>query len=195
MESRASITREALADLPIRRYEGEIGLVATPQDLERAVADLRAETLVGLDTETRPAFVSGQSYPPSLAQVATARTVWLFQLQRVDCSQALTELLTAPGIVKAGVNLAEDLRQLKKLFAFEERNTVDLGLVARRNGAGQTGLRNLAGLYLGYRIPKGKRTSNWAAAKLTREQIGYAAMDAWACRELYLQFRSLGLAQ
>lgn len=195
MESRASITREALADLPIRRYEGEIGLVATPQDLERALADLRAETLVGLDTETRPAFVSGQSYPPSLAQVATARTVWLFQLQRVDCSQALTELLTAPGIVKAGVNLAEDLRQLKKLFAFEERNTVDLGLVARRNGAGQTGLRNLAGLYLGYRIPKGKRTSNWAAAKLTREQIGYAAMDAWACRELYLQFRSLGLAQ
>lgn len=189
-----NISREALADLPIRRYDGEIHLVAAPQDLERALADLRNETVVGLDTETRPAFVSGQSYPPSLAQLATARAVWIFQLQRVDCSEVLREVLVSTQ-VKAGVNLAEDLRQLQKLFPFEPQNTVDLGVAARQAGNGQTGLRNLAGLYLGFRIPKGKRTSNWAAARLTPEQIGYAAMDAWACRELYLHFRSQGLVR
>jgi ribonuclease D len=189
-----NISREALADLPIRRYEGEVGLVAAPPDLERALADLRSEAVIGLDTETRPAFVSGQSYAPSLAQVATARTVWIFQLQRVDCSQVLTEMLTSSR-VKAGVNLAEDLRQLQKLFAFEPQNIVDLGVAAKRAGAGQTGLRNLAGMYLGFRIPKGKRTSNWAAPRLSPEQISYAAMDAWACRELYLHFRRLGLVQ
>lgn len=189
------ITREALAELPIRRYEGDIGLVAAPPDLERALADIRQETVVGLDTETRPAFVKGQSYLPCLVQVATARTVWIFQLRQVDCSAALIELLQAPGIVKAGVGLADDLRQLKKVFPFEEASAVDVGSIARRNGAEQTGLRNLAGIYLGFRIPKGKRTSNWAAPRLTREQIGYAAMDAWASRQLYVHFQRLGLLQ
>ena len=31
--------------------------------------------------------------------------------------------------------------------------------------------------------------------RLSPEQISYAAMDAWACRELYLQFQRLGLVQ
>jgi ribonuclease D len=63
---------------------------------------------------------------------------------------------------------------------------VDVGTLAKRRGVEQTGLRNLAGIVLGFRIPKGRRTSNWAAARLTRQQIAYAAMDAWAARALYL---------
>jgi len=52
---------------------------------------------------------------------------------------------------------------------------------------------NLAGILLSFRIPKGTKTSNWAARELSSAQITYAATDAWACRELYLRFRSLGL--
>ncbi len=44
---------------------------------------------------------------------------------------------------------------------------LDLGLVARRSGLGQTGVRNLAGMLLGFRIPKGTKTSNWAAPQLS----------------------------
>ena len=54
-------------------------------------------------------------------------------------------------------------------------------------------MRNLAGLLLGFRIPKGTKTSNWARHTLTEQQIVYAATDAWACRELYLRFEELGL--
>jgi ribonuclease D len=72
-------------------------------------------------------------------------------------------------------------------------NVLDLGVVARRRGLGQTGVRNLAGMFLGFRIPKGNRTSNWAAPRLTAAQITYAATDAWASRELYLRFETLGL--
>ena len=44
-----------------------------------------------------------------------------------------------------------------------------------------------------YRIvPKGAKTTNWAAARLTSQQLLYAATDAWVCRELYLRFRELG---
>ena len=48
-----SISREDMAKLPIRRYEGRICLVATPGDLEEARADLKEETIVGFDTEKR----------------------------------------------------------------------------------------------------------------------------------------------
>ncbi|NTV94995.1 MAG: 3'-5' exonuclease domain-containing protein 2 [Thiobacillus sp.] len=157
------------------------------------MADIRRETVVGLDTETRPAFRKGESYPPSLVQVATAGAVYLFPVQRLDCAAALAELLAAPGIVKAGVALAHDLRQLGQVFPIAPQSVLDLGKVARRHGIEQTGLRNLAGLYLGFRIAKGNRTSNWAAPRLTPAQIGYAATDAWASRELYLRFRQLGL--
>ena len=54
-------------------------------------------------------------------------------------------------------------------------------------------MRNLAGILLGFRIPKGTKTSNWAVRELSHAQIAYAATDAWACRELYLKFRALGL--
>ncbi len=188
-----SISKEDLANLPIRRYEGRVSLVETPQALEQARADLRQERVVGLDTETRPSFRKGEVHLPCLVQAATAQAVYLFQLSRLDVFPALVELLAKPQIIKTGVGLAHDLRQLKLVFPFTVENVLDLGVVARRRGLGQTGVRNLAGMLLGFRIPKGNRTSNWAAPRLTPAQINYAATDAWACRELYLRFDSLGL--
>ena len=188
-----AITKEELAALPIRRYDGEVSLAATPGELERAMEEIRAEPVAGLDTETRPAFRKGESYLPSLIQVATARRVHLFQLSRLDCSAAAAELLGSPAIVKAGIGLAYDLGQLKRLFPFDAAAVVDLGEVARRHGLQQSGVRNLAGLFLGFRIPKGAQTSNWAAPHLSEQQLRYAATDAWACRELYLRFEQLGM--
>lgn len=188
-----AISREQIAGLPIRRYDGEVRLVATPAELERAMDDIRAEGVAGFDTETRPAFTKGESHLPCLIQVATARRVHLFQLSRLDCSAAAAELLGSPAIVKTGVGLKYDLGQLKLLFPFDAASVLDLGAVAKRHGLEQSGVRNLAGIFLGFRIPKGTRTSNWAAPRLSAQQIGYAATDAWACRELYLRFQGLGM--
>jgi ribonuclease D len=188
-----SISREDMAKLPIRRYGGRVCVVATPQDLEEARSDLLAEAVVGLDTETRPAFRKGESHLPCLVQAATARAVYLFQLRRPEVFPVLAKLLSEPRIVKAGVSLKDDLRALKQVFAFAEKNMLDLGDLARSSGLGQSGVRNLAGILLGFRIPKGTKTSNWAARELSAAQITYAATDAWACRELYLRFQSLGL--
>lgn len=187
------ISKEALNELPVRRYDGKVRLITTVPELEQARADLRQEAIVGLDTETRPSFRKGEVYLPCLVQAATARAVYLFQLSRVDVIPVINELLASPQAVKAGVGLAHDLRQLKQVFPFEVENVVDLGVVARRQGLGQSGVRNLAGMLLGFRIPKGNRTSNWAAPQLTPAQIAFAATDAWACRELYLEFAKRGL--
>lgn len=192
-EIRRTITRDEVNALPIRRYEGEVRLVAAPAELGRALEDIGEETVVGFDTETRPSFHVGEVYLPCLAQVATGRAVYLFQLQRQDFSAPIAEMLSRDRIVKAGVSVADDLKNLKKLFEFQENSVIDLGTVARRHGARQTGVRSLAAMFLGFRIPKGTTTSNWAAARLSPQQVTYAATDAWACRELYLCFKKLGM--
>src|SRR5512147_725131 len=103
------ISREAMAGLPVRRYEGEVVLVQTRAHLERAVADIHAERVVGWDTETRPAFRPGESYLPSLVQMATARTVYLFQLPKMDVSGEVAGFFGAEAILKVGISVKDDL--------------------------------------------------------------------------------------
>ena len=188
-----AISRDNLNELPVRRYEGPVSFVDTPALLHAALTDIRGERVAGFDTETRPAFRKGESYLPSIVQVATARQVYIFPLRYPDTHGVLGELLAAPHTAKAGVALAYDLRTLKQVFPFTERHMLDLGQIAKRRGYEQTGVRNLAGLFLGYRIPKGAKTTNWSAPQLTAAQIVYAATDAWVSRELYLKFEAEGM--
>lgn len=192
-QSPKSISREALNVLPVQRYEGPIHFVDTPALLHAARIDILGERAAGFDTETRPAFSKGESYLPSIVQVATANGVHIFPLRYTDTHGLLGEMLGAQNIAKIGVALAYDLRTLKQVFPFHERHIVDLGIIAKRHGYEQTGVRNLAGLLMGYRIPKGAKTTNWSAPHLTPAQIAYAATDAWVCRELYLKFETTGM--
>ncbi len=192
-EAAQMISREEMIELPVRRYDGAVHLLETPSDFERALQDLRRESVIGFDTETRPAFRRGESYLPSLVQFATADAVYLVQVQQGDYSDAMREIFSSEKMIKVGVSVRDDLRNLKNLFEFEENAVVDLGKIAKRHGLKQTGVRNLAGIFLGVRIPKGAKTTNWAARRLKPQQITYAATDAWACRELYLRFKQLNL--
>jgi ribonuclease D len=192
-ETARMITREEMSELPVRRYDGPVHLLTAPSELEGALQDLRRENVIGFDTETRPAFRRGESYLPSLVQFATAQAVYLVQVQQGDYSVSMREVFSSGTIVKAGVSVKDDLSNLKNLFEFDENAVVDLGKIAKRHGLKQTGVRNLAGIFLGVRIPKGAKTTNWAARRLTPQQITYAATDAWVCRELYLRFKQLNL--
>ena len=185
------ISREEMNQLPIRRYEGSVYVVARHPDLQHAMRDILQESVVGFDTEARPAFSPGESYPPSLVQFATASAVYLLQVQQQDLHGAMAEVLSSQKIIKVGVSVTDDIRNLKNLLEFDERSVVDLGKVAKRHGLKQTGVRNLAGIFLRARIPKGAKTTNWAVRRLTPQQIAYAATDAWACRALYLRFKEL----
>jgi len=191
---RTSIAHDELMALPVLRYGGSIRVVATDADLRHALHELRRERVLGFDTESRPTFRKGQAaHPPCLVQLAGQHTVYLFQLQQLDCSAALSTLLGNAHIVKTGVALSRDLLELRRLFPCEGANLLDLGDVAKKHGYKQTGVRNLTGLFLDGRITKGAQTSNWAQPKLSESQLRYAATDAWVCRELYLRFEKLGL--
>lgn len=179
------MTKEEINACPMRRWEGKVQVVRTPEDMPEAVAQLGREHTLGFDTETRPAYKKGESYLPSLLQLATHSKVFIFQLKHLGLPKELHNLLADPTIVKAGVALDFDVRELKKLSCFKPGGFVDLGNLAKEKGIKNHGLRGLAAVLLGFRISKGARTSNWANDTLTKSQINYAATDAWVGRELY----------
>jgi ribonuclease D len=189
---KTSITKDELAALPLCTYQGPIVLVSTSDDLQRAREDLQRTNVVGLDTETPPAFRVGESHLPALVQVATSQAVYLFRLKQPGPEgrdQVLKDLFENEALVKTGIGLADDFRTLKARFDFKEKNVVDLASLARKRELEQTGVRNLAGMLLGFRISKGQKITNWGRRELTQRQIVYAATDAWVCLELYRYFQ------
>jgi len=183
--------KEDINALPIRAYTGQVHVVDDPKQVHDAVKRLRRDRVLGFDTETRPAFQRGQSYLPALIQMASAEAVWLFHLRRIEYPNDLWALLEDEAILKVGVSLAYDVKQLQLLDAFESGGFLDLTEISAPLGYKSAGLRNLAANLLGFRISKGPKTSNWEREPLTEAQITYAATDAWVGRELYLKLHAL----
>ena len=181
------MTKEEINNCPIRKWNGPVHVIRSNKRMTNAVEQLSRETILGFDTETRPAFKKGQKYLPSLLQLAGENSVYLFQLKHLGLQEPLIKILADPAVIKAGVSLAHDLRELKQLTPFMQAGFVGLGKMSKEKGIKNHGLRGLAAVVLGLRISKSAQTTNWAKDELTRSQIRYAATDAWVGRELYLQ--------
>lgn len=179
--------------MPLFRYEGPVHLVRSLADLKAAMPFLLAEDILGFDTETRPSFRKGKQNSPSLIQLATSDSVFLIQLSWIPLTQALTDIFADSTVVKAGVAVAEDMRELKKLFHFTPAGLADVGEYAKANGMSSHGLRTLAANLFGLRISKGPQCSNWSLKMLSQRQIIYAATDAWISRNIYIKMQDLGL--
>ncbi|WP_300718537.1 3'-5' exonuclease [uncultured Desulfovibrio sp.] len=190
---RRHLSSDEINALPLCHYEGPIHLVRSLEDWEQALPDLRRETVLGFDTETRPSFRKGRVNAPSLVQLATASAVYLIQLSWWPFGEELASLLADPGIIKAGVAIGDDMRELARLHPFTPAGTVDLGQLARSYRLTTQGLRTLAANLFGQRISKGPQCSNWSVPELSRRQVIYAATDAWIGRAIYLRMRELGM--
>ncbi len=188
------ISKAEINELPMKQYEGEIILCRTPEEAEAAARRLLDEPLLGFDTETRPAFRKGESYDPSLLQLATAGAVYLFQIQQCGFPASLLKVLADPAIAKAGVAIERDVAELRALAHFEPAGFVELATIAKQAGIKNLGLRGLTAILFGFRISKKEQVSNWARKELTGSQQTYAATDAWLGLRIYLAFREGGLA-
>ena len=190
---RHKITKEEINDLPLGGYEGDIRLVADPESAEEVAREIAAEPVLGFDTESRPSFKKGRYYLPSLIQIATRERVFIFQLAKSSFPDSLKEVFESADILKTGVAVRDDVKDLQKIAPFDDAGFIDLGAVALHLKLETHGLRNLAAKFLGIRISKAARCTNWANPKLSRAQIRYAATDAWISRELYLSMDEAGL--
>ena len=185
------LSKTEINSLPLRYYNGAIHIIQTAEQAKDACAILIKEKVLGFDTETRPAFKKGQSYLPSLLQLAGTKVVYLFQLSQCGLTDSIIILLSNVNIIKSGVAINQDLTELQQILNFEPAGFVDLGDIARSKGLPHHGLRGLAAYLLKFRISKSARTSNWSANQLTKKQIKYAATDAWVGRELYLKYKQI----
>ena len=187
------ITKQEINQLPMRQYEGEIVLCKTPEEAREAALKLQKESLLGFDTETRPAFRRGERYDPSLLQLAGEKVVYLFQIQQTGLIPELLEILSSRDILKAGVAIERDITELEAMKPFDSNGFVELAGYAEQNQIKNLGLRGMAALLFGFRISKREQVSNWARKELTDSQLVYAATDAWLGRKIYLYFEENGL--
>ncbi|MBJ11619.1 MAG: 3'-5' exonuclease [Candidatus Marinimicrobia bacterium] len=183
----SKLTNEYINDLPLKYFEGDIRLIQTREELNNACSLLGTESILGFDTETRPAFKKGQFFLPSLVQLAGQESVYIFQLKKCGFQDALKKILSNSLLLKCGIAVERDIKDLQKISSFKSKGFIDLGNVAREKNLKNYGLRNLTALLLKFRISKSSRTTNWSVDKLSIKQLQYAATDAWASREIYLK--------
>ena len=181
------ITKEEINALELGKYSGDIVLVDTNEELIRACEEIRACRLIGIDTESKPSFKKGQINSVALLQIATDQKAYIIRLKSVTMGKELASIFSDETIVKVGIAVKDDLKDLKKLHSFEEKSIVDLNIFAPKLGFESIGAKKLSALVLGIRISKRQQVSNWEQKKLTNAQIVYAATDAWICREIYLK--------
>lgn len=180
-----SIDAEVIKDLPVAGFEGRVVIVNTREKLAAACEHLSTQPVIGFDTETRPSFKAGVSYNVSLIQLSTADTCYLVRLGSVVMERCLMRLLESRKVLKVGVDVQGDIRNLNKIRHFRAGGFVELQKEVEAFGIEDKSLRKMAAIILGVGVSKAQRLSNWEAKELTAAQLRYAATDAWICLEMY----------
>lgn len=190
-----TISSEEINLLPRKEFAGRILVVDSEQTMAQAVELLKGESVLGFDTETRPAFKKGLIYDMALVQLSTSDTAILIRLQKVEMPVELLRILESPDVIKVGAAIRDDIRGMQRMKRFSAQGFVDLQGIVGEYGIQEISVRKMAALVLGIKVSKAQRLSNWEAVTLTEAQQDYAAMDAWVCREIYMKLMKLAKEQ
>ena len=180
-----SISNEEMAELPLSFFEGKIHVIEDLEGVTSAIKYLSVQTILGFDTETRPAFKKGQSFPVSLLQLSTSDQAYLFRINKTGLPVGLIKILSSPKILKIGVAIRDDIKILQRISPFKHAGFVELQDFVKNWGIDNFSLKKLSAIVLGFRISKSQRLTNWDAHLLTEQQLIYGATDAWVSYEIY----------
>lgn len=187
---RESITKEDLAKLPSETYEGQIYVIQSITEAQKAVNALKECPLLGFDTETKPSRFKGDEHDISLIQLSTESFCFLFRIMNKEILQLVKSILEDEQILKIGLSLKDDFRGLNKYGDFNPKKFVELQTYVKQFGIKDNGLSKIYANIFDKRISKRQRLSNWEADFLTDEQKKYAALDAWATRRIYTELEN-----
>ncbi len=180
-----TITAEEINAMPLRAFSGEIVLIEKRKEIDKAIDYLNTCSVLGFDTETKPAFKKGEEHDIALLQLASQSKSFLFRINKIGFPNELIALLNNPNILKIGLAIRDDIKDLKKLTDFEARGFVELKNEIEEFGIENFSLKKLAAIVLRIRISKKQQTSNWEASFLNRGQMRYAATDAWVALQIF----------
>lgn len=185
-----SISKQQLAELPAAHFRGSIVVVDNPDMVEHAIEQLRKSEVIGFDTETRPSFRKGQNYDVALMQLSSSQSCYLFRLNKIGLPEPLKKLLEDKDIIKIGLSIHDDFRNLHKKYPFEPQGFVELQQFVTQWNISDKSLTKLYGILFGERLSKSQRLSNWEADELSESQQNYAALDALACVRIFNHLKS-----
>ena len=179
------ISKEEISEMEIEEFKGRIITILSLEEANKAVSYLQKFSILGIDTETRPCFHKGKNYIVSLLQISTFDTCFLFRLNHIGMPESLLQLLQSESILKVGLSLRDDFNALRKRVAFDPANYIDLQKMVGDFGIEEFSLQKIYAIIFGKKISKRQRLTNWEADTLTEQQKKYAALDAWACLNIY----------
>lgn len=184
-----SITPQEMEQLGFASFPGKIHVIdSVGAEFNRAIAYLRAQKVIGFDTETRPTFSQDQPrYGVALLQLSGPDKAFLFRINKMGMHRRLCNLMASDKIVKVGAAIHDDIRGLQRKHGFEPASFVDLQKIVWEWGIRDKSVKKMAAIILGFRVSKTQQLSNWEAEKLSESQCKYAATDAWVCREMFLK--------
>ena len=171
--------------MPVAAFDGEVIVVDKAEQIPDAVAYLRTQKVLGVDTEARPSFQRGIHYPTALVQIASHERCYLFRLTHIGMPQELAELFADPAICKVGLAFRDDINGLRRRRDFIPANCIDVQSLVVRYGILELGLQKIFAICFGRKISKTQQLTNWENTHLTPEQARYASTDAWATLLIY----------
>lgn len=187
----ATIDKEELQLLQPAQFPGEIIVLAASEIDEELEAKWRKVKLWGFDTESKPVFKKGAKNKVALIQMATQDTCYLIRLQK-HFPDILKEIFNDAAVMKVGLSSKDDFLQLRSICKdLKPQNVVEIQSIVKQYGIEELSLQKIYALLFGKKISKTQRLSNWQAPELTLAQQQYAAMDAWAVREIYMKLQTL----
>lgn len=138
---------------------------------------------------------SGGPQKTALVQIALSHHIYLLQVYTLKTlPSSFKTVLSSAQILKIGRNIGSDLAKLSRDFpefvydAQTKKGVIELGKLALQKNAvssGKASLAQITAATLQQSLSKEARTSEWGVAKLTQEQIQYAALDAWVALQIY----------
>lgn len=183
--------KSIINSLPLVTFPGKIIVVLNEYEADRAVEYLLSCDVLGVDTETRPAFRKGNNHKVALLQVATRKECFLFRLNHMGLPKSLLRLLSNKQVPMVGLSWHDDLMSLHRREQFEPGWFIDIQDIIGNLGIVDKSLQKLYANLFGEKISKRQRLTNWEADVLTDRQKEYAAIDAWACIKLYDEIMNL----
>uniref|UniRef100_UPI003217F114 3'-5' exonuclease n=1 Tax=uncultured Draconibacterium sp. TaxID=1573823 RepID=UPI003217F114 len=188
-----SISNEELTEMPLRKFEGEIILVDSPEKVRMAVRELAGQPIIGFDTETKPSFKKGVVNKVALLQLSTKNRAFLLRTNRIGLPHEIVDILADENVIKPGVAIRDDIKGLQEFRKFKPAGFVELQDEAKEIGIQNFSLKKLTAIACGFRISKGQQLTNWEADTLSEAQQRYAATDAWASLEIFESFQRIVL--
>ena len=183
--------KKSIAELPTVTFPGKTVVVMSESEAEKAVDFLLSNDILGVDTETRPSFKKGESHMVSLLQVSTSNICFLFRLNHIGITPAILRLLENTTVPMVGLSLHDDMLSLHKRVGFTPGSFIDLQDLVGELGIEDLSLQKLYANLFHQKISKRQRLTNWDSDVLNDKQKAYAALDAWACINLYKEILRL----